>query len=276
MKELPKPANLRIVLLGDDTSTMGYYRHILHRILSEPTILEFTDIFEVLAEIRRQPPDLLILDWTRAFAGGVAVFPMFARFSKLCPVMITSGSTSQQEVERFIAPLENVHFLCKPFWKDIEETFISQVNGLLLQHQEIPVQEFQKVNDLLFGDICFSLKHKTDQRQKLQSLNDDLNDRLRTAEALRNRAEYEIDELWGAWFGMGILASFSAILGFIWHLRGLDEGIAEALLFKLPLVLVAITALSVFCNCYRASKRIQRVRREQKRISADSSGSRRN
>ena len=79
------------------------------------TILTFETGEQAWAEILKTEPDLLITDMARAGMGGREMLPLLAEKNIKFPILVTSGSATEEQVRQVAGSKLKVAFLSKPY-----------------------------------------------------------------------------------------------------------------------------------------------------------------
>ncbi|MGC9944013.1 MAG: response regulator [Verrucomicrobiota bacterium] len=113
---LAKRQSLRIVITDDEPMFLELYELIIRDFCKEVTFLKFGNAEKALQELSREEPDLLIADVNNG--GKLSVHEMLRlladRKAKF-PILVISGTASEEDVRQCAGSELNVSFMSKPF-----------------------------------------------------------------------------------------------------------------------------------------------------------------
>ncbi|MBI4719456.1 MAG: response regulator [Planctomycetes bacterium] len=102
------------VLLVDDSRTMRNIQRSVLKQIGHEDVVEANDGVQALAELARQRPDLMLLDWNMPNMDGITVVHKVRETDKTLPIiMCTTEAEKSRVIEAIKAGVNN--FVVKPF-----------------------------------------------------------------------------------------------------------------------------------------------------------------
>ncbi|HXT40598.1 MAG TPA: response regulator [Candidatus Angelobacter sp.] len=118
----------KIVLVDDDRTLLEIVEAVIRRWLNEVTLRVFDNGEEAWRELLRAAPDLLITDMNRPGLNGWKMLPLLTERKAKYPILVTSGSKSEELVLEYANKGLNVTFLPKPFaWRKFRQILSSKL-----------------------------------------------------------------------------------------------------------------------------------------------------
>ncbi len=130
---VPVPLSRKIITIDDETPIRSLIRHTLRQEGYE--VLEAKDGSEGLEKIRRELPDLIVLDFVMPVMNGAETLKAIRSDPQIAhiPVLLLTGVKDAAKLEPLLRDSRN-DFLAKPFLVDMLKERVRK----LLQHQAAP------------------------------------------------------------------------------------------------------------------------------------------
>ncbi len=136
MKDNPsvrKSLGKKIITIDDETPIRSLIRHTLRQ--EDYEVIEASDGSEGLEKIRRELPDLIVLDFVMPVMNGAETLKAIRSDPQIAhiPVLLLTGVKDAAKLEPLLRDSRN-DFLAKPFLVDMLKERVRK----LLQHQAAP------------------------------------------------------------------------------------------------------------------------------------------
>ena len=104
------------ILVVDDVWTMrDFFKTIIRHWRADVMVICRARGEAAWRDVLRKPPDLLITDRSRVGMDGYQMLRLLARWRVRFPILVISGSASEEDVQSCAGPDLKVSFLAKPF-----------------------------------------------------------------------------------------------------------------------------------------------------------------
>jgi CheY-like chemotaxis protein len=130
---VPMPLSKKIITIDDETAIRSLIRHTLHQDGYE--VIEAKDGSEGLEKIRRERPDLVVLDFVMPVMNGAETLKAIRSDPQIAhlPVLLLTGVKDTAKLEPLLQDSRN-DFLAKPFLVEMLKERVRK----LLQNQTTP------------------------------------------------------------------------------------------------------------------------------------------